>query len=424
MSHCTLKWSGSIFYNSYCQLQLIIPFLTIMLITANPSTAQPAKNANKFLGNTTTRGQVRTDFAAYWNCIAGENECQWESVEMTRDKMTWTGFDRIATYARAQKIPWRFHSIFTSGAYPGWMANLPDTALLQEIGEWMDAAALRYPDVTMIDVINEGYLNNFSAIFKKALGGNGITGFDWAIKAFKMARERWPHALLIYNDYNNIEYEANIKWTIDLVTALKQANAPIDIVGCQANYTMNIATSTVKANLDRIAELGLPVHISAFEIGSSVDSVQERILREKFTMFWNHPKVIGVTYWGYVVGQTWQNGTGLLTIDGIERPALTWLKDFVKNNPNPPNDFPNLLDNKTDIRFSGVPASMCVRKISGLELDNYHVFDLQGRCGIRFSGNAGVFGPEKMHISNGMYIIKPAENNKKTADFHSLIEVK
>jgi endo-1,4-beta-xylanase len=394
-----------------------------MLLSVNSTSAQPAKNANKFLGNTTTRGQVRTDFATYWNCIAGENECQWESVEMTRDKMTWTGFDRIATYARAQKIPWRFHSIFTSGAYPAWMSNIPDTAMLQEIGEWMDLAALRYPDVTMIDVINEGYLNNFPALFKKALGGNGTTGFDWAIKAFKMARERWPHALLIYNDYNNIEYEANIKWTIDLVTVLKQANAPIDIVGCEANYNKNIATSTIKANLDRIAELGLPVHISAFEIGSTVDSVQERMLREKFTMFWNHPKVIGVTYWGYVVGQTWQNGTGLLTNEGIERPALTWLKNYVKDNPNPPNDFPNLFDKKTEISFSGIPVFMGAPTSTGLELYRYQVFDLQGRRSVKSAGSTELSGTE-IHTSNGMYVAQPVGINKRKADFKSVIQIK
>jgi endo-1,4-beta-xylanase len=395
-----------------------------VIITAGPSTAQPAKNANKFLGNITTNAQIRTDFSEYWNSIAGENECQWPSVEQQRDKMTWTGFDRIATYAREQKISWRFHSLLTSGAYPSWMATLSDTALLREIGEWMDAAAVRYPDVTMIDVINEGYSNYIPAIFKKALGGNGATGFDWVIKAFKMARERWPHALLIYNDFNNIEYEANIKWTIDLVNALKLANAPIDIIGCEAGYTMNISTSTVKANLDRIAETGLPVYISAFEIGSNSDTIQERIISEKFTMFWNHPKVIGITFWGYVLGQTWRDGTGLLTRDGVERPALTWLKNFVKNNPNPPNDFPHLLDNKTEIKSSGVHASLGIRTINNSERDRYSVFDLQGRCGFRYIGNTGASGTELVRMSNGIYMAQSIGNNQKTADFKSIIEVK
>jgi endo-1,4-beta-xylanase len=369
---------------NYCQFHVQFLIFIFALLILGKASAQPAKNAGKFLGNITTMGQVRTDFTDYWNCIAGENECQWLSIEQQRNKMVWTGADRIAAYAREKNIPWRFHSLFTSGNYPAWMANLPDTALLREIGEWMDSAAARYPDVTMVDVFNESNAYNLPAIFKTALGGNGVTGFDWAIKAFTMARQRWPHALLCYNDYNNIEYESSITWTIDLVTALQQANAPIDIIGCEANFVTKIATATVKANIDRIAGLGLPVHISAFEVGSNNDSTQAGIMREKFTMFWNHPKVIGVTYWGYVVGQTWRDGTGLLTREGVERPALIWLKDFVKNNPDPPNDFPDLFDPPTTAKYSAMHAPVRANTFLEIGANACAVFDLQGRCVGRF----------------------------------------
>ena len=35
-----------------------------------------AENASKFVGNITTRGQVRSDFGQYWNQITAENECK------------------------------------------------------------------------------------------------------------------------------------------------------------------------------------------------------------------------------------------------------------------------------------------------------------------------------------------------------------
>ncbi|HMA65070.1 MAG TPA: hypothetical protein VKO63_07730, partial [Chitinispirillaceae bacterium] len=53
-------------------------------------------------------------------------------------------------------------------------------------------------------------------------------------------------------------------------------------------------------------------------------------------VMWNHPKVAGITVWGYIVGKTWQNGTGIMTDAGSERPALVWLKDYIAKNPNPP----------------------------------------------------------------------------------------
>jgi hypothetical protein len=48
-----------------------------------------------------------------------------------------------------------------------------------------------------------------------------------------------------------------------------------------------------------------------------------------------------------------------LNSSGTERPALTWLKDFVKKNPNPPNDFPDLLRlGNADVVKKGVSGEM------------------------------------------------------------------
>ncbi|MEQ1912779.1 MAG: hypothetical protein ABMA15_28445, partial [Vicinamibacterales bacterium] len=49
--------------------------------------------APKFVGNITTRGEVRPDFADYWNQLTPENEGKWASVEATRDQMDWTSLD-------------------------------------------------------------------------------------------------------------------------------------------------------------------------------------------------------------------------------------------------------------------------------------------------------------------------------------------
>ncbi len=322
----------------------VLTLLTVLL-TASSVLAQPAKGANKFLGNITTGGQVRSDFMTYWNQITGENEHKWESVERNRDQMNWTGGDRIKTFAELQGIPWKFHTLIWGSQYPSWLTGLSQSEQLAEITEWYDATKAKYPSVDMIDVVNEAYPSHAPAPFKNALGGDGSTGYDWIINAFKMARERWPNAILIYNDYNNIEYGNEVNWTVGLINAMKAANAPIDAIGCQAHDAFKIATSTVKNNIDKLAATGLPIFITEYDIGETDDTRQLNIMKEQFTMFWNHPRIVGITYWGYLVGSTWRTGTGLLNTNGTERPALTWLKDYVKNNPNPPNDFPNFLKN-------------------------------------------------------------------------------
>ncbi|KYF94278.1 hypothetical protein BE20_06990 [Sorangium cellulosum] len=45
-------------------------------------------------------------------------------------------------------------------------------------------------------------------------------------------------------------------------------------------------------------------------------------MEEQFKMFWNHPAVPGITLWGYIVGATWRDNTGLQHSNGTMRPAL------------------------------------------------------------------------------------------------------
>jgi len=37
----------------------------------------------------------------------------------------------------------------------------------------------------------------------------------------------------------------------------------------------------------------------------------------------------GVTIWGYIQGQTWLANTGLMSSGGQQRPAMTWLMEFL-----------------------------------------------------------------------------------------------
>jgi endo-1,4-beta-xylanase len=287
---------------------------------------QPAKGANKFLGNITTRGAVRSDFGTYWNQITPENETKWGSVERTRDQMSWGGADGVANYAKQAGIPWKFHTLAWGSQYPSWIRDLSQAEQLAEVTEWMDEAKKKYPDVEMIDVVNEAAPGHAPAPFAAALGGNGSSGYDWILKAFKMARERWPNAILVYNDYNNLEISSTLDWTVKLAAAAKAANAPLDAIGCQAHGLSNMSGATLKSNLDKMAATGLPILISEYDIASNDDNTQANKIKEHIPVMWNHPSVAGITVWGYVNGSTWINGSGSLNSNGTERPSMSWLK--------------------------------------------------------------------------------------------------
>ena len=56
---------------------------------------------------------------------------------------------------------------------------------------------------------------------------------------------------------------------------------------------------------------GLPVLISEFDLNIADDTQQKNQMQSLFTMFWNDTNVKGVTYWGYIQGETWETNTWL-----------------------------------------------------------------------------------------------------------------
>ena len=284
----------------------------------------------KFCGNITTGGQVRSDFGSYWNQITPENEGKWGSVEATRDKMNWAGIDRAYDYAKTNKVPFKQHNFVWGSQQPSWLNGLSQAEQKEEVEEWIRLYCERYPETQLIDVVNEPPPHT-TPPYTAALGGAGASGYDWIVQSFKWARQYCPNAILILNDYNTIETAGDNSHFIDIVNRVKTAGAPIDATGAQAHGAYNLPTATVKMYIDKLASsTGLPVYISEYDINLADDAKQKDVMESQFTMFWNDENVHGVTIWGYVNGRTWLPNTGLMTSDGKERPALTWLKQFLK----------------------------------------------------------------------------------------------
>ena len=230
-------------------MKKILLLAWLMLLTINPtghvtleaagaSSSGLSANKDKFLGNITTGWGSDMDtngfkFSDYWNQVTPENATKWESVERTRGRYDWSGADKAANYARQKGFPFKFHTLIWGSQYPKWMDNLSVDDQYKAIEKWMDEVKKHYPDLEMIDVVNEAIAGHAPAPYKAALGGDGKTGYDWIIKAFEMAHERWPNAILIYNDYNTFQW--NTDQFIDLVRTIRDAGAPIDAYGCQSH---------------------------------------------------------------------------------------------------------------------------------------------------------------------------------------------
>ncbi|KNY24765.1 endo-1,4-beta-xylanase [Pseudobacteroides cellulosolvens] len=125
---------------------------------------------------------------------------------------------------------------------------------------------------------------NSKPLYIDAIGGKGDTGWDWVIWSFEQARIHFPKSRL--------------------------------------------TTATMLTVLDMLAETGLPIYISELDITGD-DATQLARYKEKFPILYEYSLVKGIMLWEWIKGQTWQAGTELITKDGEERPALTWLRKYL-----------------------------------------------------------------------------------------------
>lgn len=308
--------------------------VALLMLGGTCVNAQLSKNPNKFLGNITTMGQVRSDFDKYWNQLTPENETKWGSVEGTRGQFNWGSVDAEYNYCKEHGFAFKFHTLIWGGQYPSWMNSLSQTEQLAAITEWFDAVAERYPDLEYIDVVNEALSGHNPAPFKNALGGDGKSGYDWIVTAFNMARERWPKAVLIYNDFNTFQWDTDRY--IDLIQKIKAAGAPVDAAGCQSHDLNDMSGADFKVVLEKVHDgTGLPIFISEYDICKADDQIQLKRFQEQFPILWEADYVAGVTLWGYIYGQTWvddgaEKGASGLIKNGKERPALQWLREYLQ----------------------------------------------------------------------------------------------
>ena len=310
--------------------------------------AQLSSNPDKFLGNITTRYQVDAGggvepYYKLWNQITCENESKWGSVEGNRNNYNW-GCDNAFNYAKQHDFTYKFHAFVWGAQYPSWLTSLSLKDRYNSVVKWYDAIKKKYPTLPMIDVVNEavGMHQQGNPMMKETLGGGGKTGYDWLIKAFDMAYERFPDAILIYNDYNTFQHDTDNY--LELVRTLRDAGAPIDAYGCQSHDVSNISVSNLKNSMKKLQDgLKMPMYITELDIDIENDAPQKKQYENIFPLMWEADYCAGVTIWGYIHGATWVSNSGIIK-NGKDRPAMTWLREYMQTDEakNAKSPFPGM----------------------------------------------------------------------------------
>ncbi len=301
-----------------------------------PSGPPLADGLDKFLGCVYGGSSIR-DFGYYWNQVSPENAGKWGSVEGTRDVMNWGGLDEAYQFAVDSGYPFRHHVMVWGNQQPGWMAALDSAEQIQELQEWFDTVAARYPETWQIEVVNEplhdppddpedgGYMD--------ALGGSGATGWDWIVNAFRMARSAFGDSTsLLLNDYSIMNSAQATQDYLGIIDALVAEDTLLSAIGFQAHgFSHNASNDLILRNIDSLASRGLPLYITELDIDGETDLKHVNGYMRLFPLFWEHPAIQGITLWGFRPGM-WRTDQGAYLIDGDgnERPAMTWLRAYLK----------------------------------------------------------------------------------------------
>lgn len=317
----------------FCLKRRLAISLLLILFLLIPKTiiADLEISQRKFIGNVLPVGGD-TEFATYWNQVTLGNVAKWDRAEVTRDNMNWGPVDPVFEYARGKSFPVKQHG-FIWKYQPEWMIGLPADEQKAEVAEWMEMFCQQYPDVQYIDVVNEPVYH--PPPYKIAIGGDGVTGWDWVIWAFQEARTSCPNAKLLVNEIGVELNDSKMTQYISLIRLLNERGL-LDGIGIEGHGLEGASSSEIKASLDRLASLGLPIYISELDIRGD-DDTQLSIFEQLFPVMWEHPGVYGITLLGYRENRIWRPTAYLIRSDGSERPALTWLKTYLLA-PMPPTN--------------------------------------------------------------------------------------
>jgi endo-1,4-beta-xylanase len=268
-----------------------------------------------------------------------------------------------------------------------------------------------------MDVVNEPL--HAVPSYSEALGGEGETGWDWVVWAFKTARGYFPDARLILNEYGILGNNSNADKYLVIINILKEKGL-IDGIGVQGHGLETAAIATVYGNLNKLAATGIPIYVSEYDVNIEGDAEQRQVYLSQFPVLWEHPGVAGITLWGYIQDQIWKTNAYLIYKNGSERSAMIWLKDYVMNTDIECGTnnirMHDLIDNP-DIRVFPNPASdgrITVETKCGIS--ELRILDIHGRS----ISDIPVQGQTRLNlnlfVSPGLYLMQFISTNNSVVE--------
>lgn len=289
--------------------QIQSPFLFGTCVTGDPSSSNADEMAYfRFIRET-------------FNAVVCENEMKWYATEKRPGRLTYGTADRLMNFAETNGLAMRGHCLFwcKTKYIQSWVQSLGADELRKAMDARITDVVGRYRGRLVAWDVNNEMLDG--AFYSDKLGS------DIDAWMFRRAREMDPEVLLFVNEYGILCNDEKLERYMALVRRLQAAGAQVGGIGIQEHAVERFASSSERADsetdrperlgrrplvptevwrrLDRLAELGLPIHLT--EISSKTEDEQRRAdsLEMLFRTAYAHPGVEAILLWGFWAKRHW-----------------------------------------------------------------------------------------------------------------------
>lgn len=287
-----------------------------------------------------------------FNSITPENAMKWESTEPSRGNFTFGEADKIAAFAKKNKVQVHCHTLVWHSQLPEWVSGggFDNATLIQIMEDHIKTVAGRYKNIcTRWDVVNEAL--NEDGSYRESVFYNTI-GDAYLPIAFRLARKYAPKSQLFYNDYNIDLNGAKTAGAQRIVKLIQSYGVRIDGVGYQGHLTQEATTTApgpappladLQEALEKTAKLGVDVAYTEIDIRMLTPSTPEKlkvqadVYKNVATACLNVKRCIGMTVWGISDKYSWipetfpgEGEANVWDADYKKKPAYQGFLDGIK----------------------------------------------------------------------------------------------
>jgi endo-1,4-beta-xylanase len=263
----------------------------------------------------------RETLAREYNMLTPENEMKFGSLVKDPSVYNFGPADEIVSFARANDMSIRGHTLVWHNQNPEWLRpenftrnqaiDLLEKHIFTVIGHF-------HAKIYAWDVINEGIAQDGSLRETFWLKTIGPEYFDYA---FRFAREADKNPRLFYNEYAADDRSPKADGMYQLLKDLKEHGTPVDGVGLQMhfalydspNFACPPAAEDLTANLNRLADLGLEIHITELDVqvqnlpGEREELLarQAQVYRDLLDTVLQNRRLKAVVTWGFTDRHSW-----------------------------------------------------------------------------------------------------------------------